>query len=109
MPIAATRQAPTWVSSGAVITGGLDLLGLRLPVQFIGGTLLDGVTTVTPSVRYLAFRAWLIRRYGQSGQPDRWQTSPTLQRGSNRRWCSATLRRTAPSAVSSAPIRRWRV
>src|SRR5690606_19344669 len=73
MPIAATRQAPTWVSSGTVITGGLDLLGLRLPVQFIGGTLLDGVTTVTPSVRYLAFRAWLIRRYGQSGQPDRWQ------------------------------------
>lgn len=73
MPIAETIQAPTWVSSGAVITGGLDLLGLRLPVQFIGGTLLDGVTTVTPSVRYLAFRAWLIHRYGQSGQPDRWQ------------------------------------
>lgn len=73
MPIAATLQAPTWVSSGAAITGGLDLLGLRLPVQFIGGTLLDGVTTVTPSVRYLAFRAWLIHRYGQSRQPDRWQ------------------------------------
>jgi hypothetical protein len=73
MPIAATIQAPTWVNSGAVITGGLDLLGLRLPVQFIGGTLLDGVSTVTPSVRYLAFRAWLIHRYGQSGQPDRWQ------------------------------------
>ncbi len=73
MPIATTIQAPTWVSSGAVITGGLDLLGLRLPVQFIGGTLLDGVTTVTPSVRYLAFRAWLIHRYGQSGQPDSWQ------------------------------------
>lgn len=50
--------------------GGLDLLGLRLPVQFIGGTLLDGVTTVTPSVRYLAFRAWLIHRYGQTGQAD---------------------------------------
>lgn len=73
MPIAATLQAPTWVNSGAEIASGLDLLGLRLPVQFIGGTLLDGVTTVTPSVRYLAFRAWLIHRYGQSGQPDRWQ------------------------------------
>jgi hypothetical protein len=73
MPIAKTVQAPSWVSSGAVITGGLDLLGLRLPVQFIGGTLLDGVTTVTPSVRYIAFRAWLIQRYGQSGQPDSWQ------------------------------------
>jgi hypothetical protein len=73
MSISATIQAPSWVSSGAVITGGLDLLGLRLPVQFIGGALLDGVTTVTPSVRYLALRAWLIHRYGQSGQPDRWQ------------------------------------
>ncbi len=73
MPLAATLQAPTWVSSDAVITGGLDLLGLRLPVQFVGGTQLDGVTTVTPSVRYLAFRAWLIHSYGQSGQPDRWQ------------------------------------
>ena len=42
--------------------------------QFIGGTLLDGVTTVTPSVRYLAFRAWLVHRYGQTGQADDWQT-----------------------------------
>jgi len=67
-------QAPDWINSGAVITGGLDLLGLRLPVQFIGGTLLDGVTTVTPSVRYLVIRAWLIHRYGQTGQPDDWQT-----------------------------------
>jgi hypothetical protein len=67
-------KAPTWVSSGAVITGGLDLLGLRLPVQEIGGTLLDGITSVTPSVRYIAFRAWLIHRYGQSGQPDSWQS-----------------------------------
>lgn len=67
-------RPPEWISSGAVITGGLDLLGLRLPVQFIGGTLLDGVTTVTPSVRYLAFRAWMIYRYGQTGQADDWQT-----------------------------------
>ena len=51
MDIGKTLQPPEWVNSGAVITGGLDLLGLRLPVQFIGGTLLDGVTTVTPSVR----------------------------------------------------------
>jgi hypothetical protein len=73
MVIATTLQPPEWISSGAVITGGLDLLGLRLPVQFIGGTLLDGITTVTPSVRYLSFRAWLIHRYGQTGQPDHWQ------------------------------------
>jgi len=72
--IAKALQAPEWISSGATITGGLDLLGLRLPVQTIGGTLLDGVTTVTPSVRYLAFRAWLIHRYGQRGGADSWQT-----------------------------------
>jgi hypothetical protein len=74
MAIAKSVLPPEWISSGANITGGLDLLGLRLPVQFIGGTLLDGVTTVTPSVRYLAFRAWLIYRYGQTGQGDDWQT-----------------------------------
>ena len=70
MAIAKSLQPPEWIRSGAEITGGLDLLGLRLPVQFIGGTLLDGVTTVTPSVRYLAFRAWLIHRYGQTRQAD---------------------------------------
>jgi hypothetical protein len=55
------------------LTDGLDLLGLRLPVQTIGGSLLDGVTTVTPSIRYLGFRAWLIYRYGESHFPDSWQ------------------------------------
>lgn len=74
MSIPKAVQAPGWINSGAEITGGLDLLGLRLPVQSIGGTLLDGVTTVTPSVRYMALRAWLIHRYGQSGQPDSWQS-----------------------------------
>lgn len=73
MSFAGDLVAPSWVSSGAVVTGGLDLLGLRLPVQFIGGTLLDGITTVTPAVRYMAFRAWLIHQYGQSGRPDNWQ------------------------------------
>jgi hypothetical protein len=73
MDIGKTLQPPEWINSGAAITGGLDLLGLRLPVQFIGGALLDGVTTVTPSVRYLAFRAWLIHRYGQTGRADSWQ------------------------------------
>jgi hypothetical protein len=48
MVVANTVQAPSWITSGAKIAGGLDLLGLRLPVQTIGGTLLDGVTTVTP-------------------------------------------------------------
>jgi hypothetical protein len=74
LPINNTLEVPTWIDSGAYLTGGLDLLGLRLPVQNIGGTLLNGVTTVTPKVRYIAFRAWLIHRYGQSGLPDSWRT-----------------------------------
>jgi hypothetical protein len=69
MAIANAVQAPEWIN-GAKITGGLDLFGLRLPVQIISGTLLDGITTVTPSVRYVALRAWLISRYGQTGMPD---------------------------------------
>lgn len=73
MPIAKTVGTPEWIDSGAVLTNGLDLLGLRLPVQTIGGSLLDGVTTVTPSVRYLGFRAWLIYRYGEGHFPDSWQ------------------------------------
>jgi hypothetical protein len=70
MPIAKIIEHPEWVDCGSVLTDGLDLLGLRLPVQTIGGTLLDGVTTVTPSIRYIAFRAWLIYRYGESHRPD---------------------------------------
>ncbi|USU16102.1 hypothetical protein [Paraburkholderia fungorum] len=70
MSIAKTLQPPDWIDSGAEIAGGLDLLGLRLPVQVIGNAFLDGVTTVTPSVRYLSFRAWLIQSYGQTGGAD---------------------------------------
>jgi len=73
MSIAQTIEAPEWIDSGSHLTDGLDLLGLRLPVQTIGGSLLNGVTTVTPSVRYIAIRAWLIYRYGESHFPDNWQ------------------------------------
>jgi hypothetical protein len=57
MPVSKTVEAPEWIESGATPTGGLDLLGLRLPVQTIGLSLLNGVTTVTPSIRYIAIRA----------------------------------------------------
>lgn len=70
MPIAKTIESPAWIDSGSELTDGLDLLGLRLPVQTIGLSLLDGVTTVTPSIRYVAFRAWLIYKYGESHLPD---------------------------------------
>jgi len=37
MAVSNLLQAPEWIESGATITGGLDLLGLRLSVQNIGG------------------------------------------------------------------------
>ena len=73
MAIAKTIEAPEWVDSGSQLTGGLDLLGLRNPVQTIGGALIDGVTTVSPSIRYIGLRAWLIHRYAESRRPDSWR------------------------------------
>lgn len=71
--MAATLPAPQWIDTGAQVAGGLDLLGLRLPVQALGGLLLDGITTVTPQVRYIGLRAWLIHKYGETGAPDTWE------------------------------------
>ncbi|MDB4285470.1 hypothetical protein N9903_01015 [bacterium] len=68
------RPAPTWVVSGAKPIKGLDLLGLRLPVQAIGNNLLDGITTITPSIRYLTFRSWIIYAYIEARRPDEWKT-----------------------------------
>jgi hypothetical protein len=64
---------PLWIESGAKQIKGLDLLGLRLPVQVIGNSLLTGVTTITPSVRYLSLRAWITYVYLQARQPDDWK------------------------------------
>lgn len=59
----------SWVQAPAP-TRGLDLLGLRLPVQTIGNSLLDGITTVTPTIRYLSLRSWILRSYIHSGGED---------------------------------------
>jgi hypothetical protein len=61
---------PDWVSLDAKETGGLDLLGLRAPVQQIGNRLLNGLTSVTPKLRYLPFLAWIIWRYALARLPD---------------------------------------
>jgi hypothetical protein len=73
MPLPQSRPFPTWVDIGATENRGLDLLGLRLPVQVLGGALFDGVTTITPSIRYLSFRAWIIHLYIQRRLPDNWK------------------------------------
>lgn len=62
--------APSWVNTGAVPAEGLDLLGLRQPVQAIGGSLLDGITSVTPTIRYLSYSCWLLYRYAEARLPD---------------------------------------
>ena len=64
---------PKWVYSGANPVHGLDLLGLRLPVQVLGNALFDGVTTITPSVRYLSVLCWTIHVYGNARRPDSWE------------------------------------
>lgn len=58
--IAMALPAPDWISFEADKTEGLDLLGLRAPVQRIGNDLFNGVTTVTPKVRYLSVFAWIV-------------------------------------------------
>jgi hypothetical protein len=63
---------PAWVESGARPKDGLDLLGLRQPAQVISTVLLNGVTTVTPSVRYLSVRSFIALCYAQSKLPDEW-------------------------------------
>ena len=65
-----TTTAPDWVSFDARKTQGLDLLGLRAPVQAIGNELLNGLTSVTPKVRYLTVITWITWRYAQSRLPD---------------------------------------
>lgn len=65
---------PAWVDGGASPITGLDLLGLRAPVQAIGNTLLSGVTTISPTVRYVSLYAWIARRYAEARLPDSWDS-----------------------------------
>lgn len=72
MDLPDTLPPPEWVDTGAEPIRGLDLLGLRLPVQVLGNSLLTGVTTITPTVRYISIHAWLVHSYAQARHPDRW-------------------------------------
>ena len=54
---------PDWITFDANKTRGLDLLGLRAPVQEIGNGLLNGLTSVTPKLRYLSVLSWIVWRY----------------------------------------------
>ena len=63
---------PEWVWFEGSKTQGLDLLGLRAPVQAISNHLLNGLTSVTPKLRYLSVLSWGAWRYAEGRLPDRW-------------------------------------
>jgi hypothetical protein len=61
--------SPSWIDFAPDSVRGLDLLGLRLPAQTIGYALFNGVTTISPKVRYLCFRAFLVDAYRTFPEP----------------------------------------
>jgi hypothetical protein len=65
---------PEWIEPGDGMGRQIDLTGMRLSAQSSEDRLLDGITTITPRLRYLTFRAWIISRYWHGRQPDRWKT-----------------------------------
>ncbi len=56
---------------------GLDLLGLRAPAEGVAVRLMDGVTTITPTVRYFSLRSWIILRYLNLGGLNDWKSFTT--------------------------------
>jgi len=61
---------PQWVDNEVSIVSGLDLLGLRNIAQAISNYCLNGITTISPQVRYLGIRAWFILMYEKCSLPD---------------------------------------
>ena len=74
-----SQPVPAWVSFDAVKTVGLDLLGLRAPIQQISNELFNGVTTITPKLRYLS----VISRNERRRTPRR--TEPCINKISRRK------------------------
>jgi hypothetical protein len=69
---------PGWVELGAAPNRGLDLTGLRLAVQSIGNELFDGITTISPAVRYISFYTWTVLSYLNAKRPDSWAAFRTF-------------------------------
>lgn len=63
---------PELLVSDAKNVSGLDLLGLRAPAEAVANRLMNGVTTVTPTIRYFSLRSWLILRYLDLGGHKNW-------------------------------------
>ena len=62
-------SVPQWLDRIPIKDRGLDLLGLRNPVLSIGNVFLSGVTTITPAIRNLSYRSWMIWIYAQWNLP----------------------------------------
>tara|TARA_Y100001970_G_C14209403_1_gene846018 strand:+ start:89 stop:1735 length:1647 start_codon:yes stop_codon:yes gene_type:complete len=67
---------PKWAIDETNVVGGLDLLGLRNAAQTISNHCLNGITTISPEIRYLGIRSWFIKMYEKCGLPDNY--SPFL-------------------------------
>jgi len=67
---ATSPPAPQQVVTPWADSRGQDLLGLRAPAERIAVRLMNGVTTISPLIRYLGFRTWVIRRYTDLRGPD---------------------------------------
>lgn len=68
--LATSPPAPQQVVTPWADSRGQDLLGLRAPAERIAVRLMNGVTTISPLIRYLGFRSWVIRRYTDLRGPD---------------------------------------
>lgn len=66
----ASPPPPSLVVTPWTGSRGQDLLGLRAPAERIANSLMDGVTTISPLVRYISFRSWIIHRYAALGGPN---------------------------------------
>jgi hypothetical protein len=69
---------PELVVTEAHNIAGLDLLGLRAPAEAVANRFIDGITTITPTVRYFSLRSWLILRYLKLGGLNDWQAFSTF-------------------------------
>lgn len=63
-------SAPTWVESKALKARKYDILGLRNPTQTIGNLCLNGIITITPQIRYLSLRVFIVYLYAKCELPN---------------------------------------
>ncbi|MBC8214239.1 MAG: hypothetical protein H8E71_06350 [Candidatus Marinimicrobia bacterium] len=68
------KSIPEWIDNDTQLAGGLDLLGLRNVAQSISNYCLNGITTISPQVRYLGIRSWILLMYARCQLPDDYST-----------------------------------